>query len=89
MKIKNGFRLRTVCEESIIVAEGLNNIDFSSIISLNESAAFLWKNVQGEDFDATRLASLLTAEYEVDEDTARHDADALIAQWSEAGLLEE
>ena len=46
MKAKPGFNLRNVCGEQIIVAEGKENIDFSNIISMNESAAYLWKKVQ-------------------------------------------
>ena len=38
MKTKPGFTLRDICGEYIIVAEGLENIDFSNIISLNESS---------------------------------------------------
>ena len=74
MKTKKGFKLRTICGENIIVAEGVENIDFSRIISMNESAAFLWKNIQGTDFDAEKLTKLLLEEYEVDESTARGDA---------------
>ena len=89
MKAKKGFNLRTVCGENIIVAEGLSNIDFSRIISLNESAAYLWKNIQDKDFDADMLVSLLTEEYEVTDEKAREDANALISQWQEAGLIED
>jgi len=88
MKTKNGFRLRNVCGENIIVADGIDNIDFSRIISMNESAAFLWKNIQGEDFDADRMVSLLLDEYDTDEATARADVEALIAKWRDAGLIE-
>ena len=42
MKIKNGFELREVCGENVIIAHGVDNIDFTKVISLNESAAFLW-----------------------------------------------
>ena len=42
MKIKDGFELREVCGEYVILSSGMENIDFSKIISLNESAAFLW-----------------------------------------------
>ena len=59
MKTKKGFNLRTVCGENIIVAEGLDNIDFSRIINLNESAAFLWKNIQEKDFDVDTLTSTI------------------------------
>ena len=47
MKAKPGFNLRVVCGENIIVAEGEENIDFSNIISMNESSAYLWQNIQG------------------------------------------
>lgn len=88
MKIKEGFELRTICGEAIIVAHGIENIDFSKIISLNESAAYLWRKVEGQDFDAPMLARLLTEEYEVDEATALRDATAMVAEWKNAGLVE-
>ncbi|MBQ8464355.1 MAG: PqqD family protein [Prevotella sp.] len=89
MKTKKGFRLRTVCGENIIVAEGIENIDFSRIISMNESSAYLWQKVQeGVDFDASTLTQLLLEQYEVDEATARRDAEALIAKWLDAGIIE-
>ena len=88
MKIKKGFHLRTVCGENIIVAEGLSNIDFSRIISLNESAAYLWKNIQDKDFDDDMLVSLLTEEYDVTDEKAREDVSTLISQWQDAGLIE-
>jgi hypothetical protein len=88
MKTKKGFKLRTICGENIIVAEGVENIDFSRIISMNESAAFLWKNIQGAEFDAEKLKKLLLDEYEVDESTASNDVKTLIAKWLEAGIIE-
>ena len=48
MKTKKGFNLRQVCGENVIVAEGVENIDFSSIISMNESSAYLWNNIKGK-----------------------------------------
>lgn len=90
MKAKTGFNLRTVCGENIIVAEGKENIDFSNIISMNESSAYLWKQVQGmESFTNEDLARLLTEEYEVDYDTALTDANQLSEQWLQAGIISE
>ncbi len=66
MKTKKGFKLRTICGENIIVAEGIENIDFSRIISMNESAAYLWQHIQGADFDADTLTKLLLEEYDID-----------------------
>ncbi|MCR4921071.1 MAG: PqqD family protein [Bacteroidaceae bacterium] len=88
MRIKKGFELRDVCGEFIIVAFGEENIDFTSIINLNESAAMLWNSVQGTDFTAQTLADLLCQEYDVDADTARRDAEDIAARWREVGLVE-
>lgn len=88
MKKKEGFRLRNVCGENVIVAEGLANIDFSKIISLNESAAYLWENVGDGEFSVDDLTTLLTKEYEVDEATAHADAEETAQQWVLAGIVE-
>lgn len=88
MKQKEGFRLRTVCGEHIIVAEGMANIDFSSIISLNDPAAFLWEKALGQAFTEENLTQWLMDEYEVDEPTAREDVASLVADWLQAGIVE-
>lgn len=88
MKTKKGFNLRQVCGENVIVAEGAENIDFSSIISMNESSAYLWNSIQGKEFDNNNLVELLTQEYDVDADTAAKDVEALVAQWMKAGIIE-
>ena len=87
MKKKNGFNLRTVCGEKIIVAEGKENIDFSNIIVLNESAAYLWEKVSDNEFTAEEMAKWLTEEYDIDEETAKRDANTLAKQWMEAGII--
>lgn len=89
MKQKKGFKLRNICGENIIMAQGAENIDFNRIISLNESAAYLWEKVEGEDFDADKLARLLTEEYDVEEATAKEDARQLIEDWLEIGIISE
>ncbi len=88
MKIKKGFELREVCGEHIIVAYGRENIDFNKVISLNESASFLWKNIVDKDFDSETMAGLLQQEYEVDAETALKDAQALLDEWTKVGLTE-
>ena len=88
MKTKTGFRLRNICGENVIVAEGIENIDFSKIISMNESAAYLWQKVAEEPFTTEDLARLLCEEYEVDEATALADAKTVAQQWIDAGIIE-
>lgn len=88
MKIKNGFVLKSICGENMIIAEGKENIDFSKIISLNESAAYLWNKVEGKDFTPQTLAELLVEEYEVDDERALADAEILAKQWQDAGIVD-
>lgn len=89
MKAKKGFNLRQVCGEYIIVAEGDENIDFSNIISMNESSAFLWKEIKDmESFNIDYLVNKMTEEYEIDVDTARRDIATLVAEWGQSGIIE-
>lgn len=89
MKFKKGYRLRSLGQEFILVAEGLDAVDFSRMISMNESAAFLWNEVEGKDFDAEMLVTLLTDNYDITRETAQNDVAALLESWSAAGLIEE
>lgn len=89
MKAKKGFNLHTVCGEHVMVAEGKENIDFTNIISMNESSAFLWNEIQNRDsFDADTLAMLLLDKYEIDAETAHKDATELVDLWLQAGIIE-
>ena len=88
MKTKSGFNLRQICGENVIIAEGEENIDFSNIISMNESSAYLWKNIQDKEFSEVELVKLLTEEYDVDEITAKSDVDSLVKSWLNAGIIE-
>ncbi len=65
MKIIEGFKLRSVAGEMVVGGEGVNQINFNKLIALNSTAAFLWQKVEGSDFDAQTMASLLVAEFEV------------------------
>ena len=87
MKIVEGFRLRDVMGQSTIIGEGVNQVNFNKLITLNLTAAFLWKSVEGKEFDAVLLAELLVKEYEIDEELAMRDAKAILEQWTEIGLV--
>ncbi|MBR7065723.1 MAG: PqqD family protein [Prevotella sp.] len=95
MKAKKGFNLREICGEQIIVAEGRENIDFTNIISMNESSALLWRSVQGKEFTLDDLADILVENYMIDENTpldrerALKDSKAMLEKWIEAGIVEE
>ena len=89
MKRKEGFVLREVCGEKVIVGEGLGAIDFGKLLSINETAAWIWTEAgeQGE-FTVDSIAEALCEVYEVDPETARTDVDRILTQWKELGILE-
>jgi hypothetical protein len=89
MKLLDGLVLRPLLGEHIVTGEGLTRVDFSRVVSLNATAAYLWEQVEGKDFTPDDLVALLTARYDVDEARAREDVDKLLASWREAGLIEE
>ena len=89
MKIKEDFVLRDICGVKAVMAYGAGQVDFNKIVTLNESAAWLWQQVADVSFDVSVLAELLREHYDVDEATAYHDAEDLISAWQEAGILQE
>lgn len=89
MKLKSGFSLHEVCGEKVLIAEGIENINFSKMVNLNASAAYIWEEIASKEFTAEMLANLLCEEYEVEYNQALNDIDQLILQWKELGLIEE
>lgn len=89
MKIKKGFVMRSICGQNVISGEGLEQVNFSKLVTLNESAAYLWKEVQDKEFTAETLTDLMLERYEVEREQAKKDAEALCRQWVEMGLAEE
>ena len=88
MKIKDGFILRSICGEYIVVGEGLAQVNFNKMLSLNESAAYLWKEVTGREFTKEDLVQLLLDQYEVSREQASQDVDKLVETWLKEGVVE-
>lgn len=89
MKIAEGFKLRTLGRDYIVVGEGLSRINYNKMISLNETAAYLWNSLKDKDFGIDDMVSLLLDKYEVSEETAREDSAKLAQDWIDAGLVTE
>lgn len=88
MKIKDGFALRNLCGEYVVIGEGLSQVNFNKILSMNETAGYLWTSVLGKDFTAEDMVTLLTDKYEVTAEQALEDATKLIGIWQKYGVLE-
>lgn len=89
MKIKKGFVLRQVCGENVIVGEGLEAIDFGKLLSLNETATWLWEQAEEMgDFTIDSLVAKLLEEYDVTEDMARNDVSNIVNEWLKLEVIE-
>ncbi|MBR4850765.1 MAG: PqqD family protein [Tidjanibacter sp.] len=89
MKFKADYKVRKIAGESVIVRMGAHNVKMTTIISLNPTSEWLWEQLQGVEFDAEKVANLLTGEYEVEREVALKDAAAWIASLQKAELVEE
>lgn len=87
MKIKEGFVLRRVLDEAIVIASGDASKNFHGMIKLNDSAADIWEWVAG-GCDETTIASKLSEKYELDTEKAIADVKSMISQMVDAGLIE-
>lgn len=87
MKVKEGFLLKSVADSFVIVPTGANIVDFSAMITVNETGAFLWENLKN-DVTVEELVKALTAEYEVDEKTANEDVAEFVAVLKDKKVIE-
>ncbi len=88
MRIKEGFTLRSIVGQYVVIGEGIEQVDFNKMITMNDSAAYLWQGVEGKDFTVEDLTNLLTDKYDVVEEKAASDAAKIASKWIEAGLVE-
>lgn len=88
MKIKDGFLLRQVGGNHVVVPVGAQSVDFRCLITLNEVGAFLWKQLAADSTVESLVAALL-AEYDVTADIATVDVERFVANLREKNLLDE
>ena len=87
MKIKDGFILRSVAGTNLVVAVGEQSKTFNKVVKLNDTAAFLWRQLENEcTFE--QLTERLTQEYEVSQEVAEYDTRAFINTLKEASVLD-
>ena len=87
MKIKNGFVVRPVAGQHMVVALGEASKSFNGIIKLNESARIIWDMLAvGAEREA--IVDRLVEEYDVDRVILAADCDKFIQSLQENNILE-
>ncbi len=85
MKLKDGFLLRQVAGQTVVLPTG-DTLDLNMMITLNDTGSFLWQRLQ-EQTTEDALVEALLAEYEVDTNTARKSVTAFVAKLEANGFL--
>lgn len=86
MKLKEDLILRSIAGEYVVIPIGNHVALFNGIISLNETASFLWKKMQSH-IEREGLISALLDDYEVDEEQAGEDVDGFLKLLDDHELL--
>ena len=73
----------------MIVSESGSGLDYTRVISLNNSAAYLVQEVQQKEFTKEEWVSLLIVKYNVDKERAEADVQVLIDKLEKEGLFDE
>lgn len=85
MKLKDGFVLRTVAGDTIVVPTG-NALDLNMMITLNDTGKFLWEKLE-KGAQTEELVTALLEEYDVDETTAKAHVAAFVEKLNGHGFL--
>lgn len=87
MKILPKYKVRRVADENVVLVQGRNAGDMTSVIALNDTSLYLWNELYGKDFELQDVVRLLTARFDVDEPTAARDAEDWLATLREKSVV--
>ncbi|MBR6517342.1 MAG: PqqD family protein [Bacilli bacterium] len=87
MKIKEGFMLRNVADNYIVVPVGKASLEFKGLINLNGVGAFIWECLEKET-TMEEVIDKVVKEYNIDNELATRDVNNFINKLVEAKLLD-
>lgn len=86
MKRNPEFLLRSVADTIVVVPVGKATTAFPGMITLNDTGAWLWGQLETEQ-TVDSLVAAMTECYEVDEQTARRDITAFVERLKPTGAI--
>lgn len=86
MKLKNGFVLREVAGECVVVPAE-EDLNFNGMITLNATGKLLWSCLE-KGTTIEEMTAALCSEYDIDQATAAADATEFADKLKERGFLE-
>lgn len=86
MTIKKQLVKRNIAGDVILVPVGDSSLTLKGLITLNETAEFIWDRL-ADAADAAELAAEMCEEYDIDAATAKNDVDEILAQFRELEII--
>jgi len=88
MKLREGFILKNIVDEWIVMPTGSNMKNFEGAIVLNDVSAFIWKQLE-KPISRDDLLQVVLDEYDINEQTAAADLDVLLEKLEGLGILQK
>lgn len=88
MKIKDGYMMRKVAGNCVVVPMGDEIANFNGMMNLNETGELLFKCLQN-GCEKKDLVQALLDEYEVSEEQAAEGVEKFIEKLKKVGILNE
>ncbi|MCI1648483.1 MAG: PqqD family protein [Bacteroides sp.] len=89
MRIKNDLVLRHIGDDYLVVDPWKGMVDMTNVYTLNETAAWLWQQLEHKDFALSQVVELLLERYDVQRELAEQDAYNLMRLFKGNGLLQD
>lgn len=87
IQLKKGFVLRKIGAQYMAVPFGSMTNEVKGMVSLTESGYLLWQALEKGAENADALADILTAEYDIDRETALSDVNDFLAYLTQLGVI--
>jgi len=86
MRIKEGFVLRQVAEQYVVIATGEASKDFHGMVKLNQVGADIWQGlIDGKTQD--EIVTDIAGKYDADKAKVAADVSMMIDKMEQAGFI--
>lgn len=89
MKLKENISIRKIGDEYMMINESGSTLDYTRVIGLNKTAAYLLQESINKSFTQESWVKLLIDKYSVEKEIAEKDVQALINKLNKEELLDE
>ena len=86
MRVKDGFIVREIMGQCVVVSTGEAADTFSGMIKLNDTGKGIWEGVAAGKTEA-EIVDLIVSEYDVDREHAQKSVKKFIAEMKDKGFI--